>query len=149
EQVWDQTAPAGWVPSPRSASFRTTPETGPGAELRADPFRVAHQFEVAIPERLVAAKIRGFVEDVDATVLASEPGLIRLRVGLPCEYQKALVTGTTSLFSRWLTSLRKPPTAVGQEPIDIELQLEKPDPSVTRLCVVAAYRPMKEYPPKD
>jgi hypothetical protein len=31
----------------------------------------------------------------------------------------------------------------------VELQLEKPDPRTPRLYVIAAFRPLKDYLPKD
>jgi len=74
-----------------------------GTALIADPFRLTETFEVTIPERLIAAKIRGFVDDVDATVLASEPGLIRLQVGLPSNYQMRPVSESTLLG--WITAI--------------------------------------------
>ena len=36
-----------------------------------------------MPERLAAAKLRGFVDDYGGKVIASEPGLIRMRLGVP------------------------------------------------------------------
>ena len=37
----------------------------------------------------------------------------------------------------------------GQEPVQLVLHLEKPDPSQSRLSVMIAYTPLKEYPPAD
>src|SRR5581483_5457327 len=100
-----------------------------------------------MPERLAAAKLRGFVEDVGAEVLASEPGLIRLRVGLPAGYQERAATGSSIL--NWFNTLRKPAVPVGKEPIAVELHMERPDPQQPRLEVVVEFGPVKEYPPKD
>jgi len=119
-----------------------------GLEAVPDPYRVAEAFEVAIPERMIAAKIRGFVEDVDATVLASEPGLIRLQLGLPSEYQSKPATTSSTLLG-WITGKPKPAVNRGQEPIHVELHLEKPDPALTRMRVSVSCGPLKEYPPHD
>jgi hypothetical protein len=108
---------------------------------------MADAFEVAIPERLIAAKIRGFVEDVDATVLESEPGLIRLQVGLPSNYSSRPVT--ESSLVNWFKARLKPGVSRGKEPIAVELQMEKPDPSLTRMRVSVACAPVKDYPPRD
>jgi serine/threonine protein kinase len=150
ERFWEETAPAGWEPNASSGTYipAHTPGSRPGLKLEAsaDPFESRDTFEVAIPERLVAAKIRGFVEDVDATVLESEPGLIRLQVGLPSNYQNRPVT-ESSLFN-WLKGKFKS-VPRGKEPIAVELHMEKPDPSLTRLRVAVSCGPVREYPPRD
>jgi hypothetical protein len=87
------------------------------------------------------------VEDIDATVLASEPGLIRLHVGLPSNYQNRPVTESSLLA--WFTGRSKPSVSKGKEPIAVELHMEKPDPSRTRLRVNVACGPVKDYPPRD
>lgn len=151
EHFWEDTQPVGWTPMPRSASFilAKTPVPQPAPDLPTDPYKLADAFEVTIPERMVAAKIRGFVEDVDATVLASEPGIIRLQLGLPSGYQsKPVTTGSTLLG--WITGNRpKPAVSRGQEPIHVELHMEKPDPTHTRMRVEVACSPLKEYPPHN
>ena len=149
EKFWEETAPAGWEPTEHSGTYipSHTPGSQPGIpDTPADPFEMQDAFEVAIPERLVAAKIRGFVEDVDATVLESEPGLIRLHVGVPSNYQNRPVT-ESSLFN-WLKGKFKS-VPRGKEPIAVELHMEKPDPSLTRLRVAVSCGPVREYPPRD
>ena len=98
-----------------------------------------------MPERLAAAKIRGFVDDLKGEVLESEPGLIRLRLGLPSHHGDAPATGSTILS--WFRTVKKPTVTTGQEPIEMELMLDRPDPSQSRLHVAVAFHPMKEYPP--
>ncbi len=151
EQLWDSTAPEGWEPTEHSGRYipAKTPASRPGLESTAghDPFRMADAFEVAIPERLIAAKIRGFVEDVDATVLESEPGLIRLQVGLPSNYSSRPVT--ESSLVNWFKARLKPGVSRGKEPIAVELQMEKPDPTLTRMRVSVACAPVKDYLPRD
>ena len=146
--VWEETAPAGWTPAVPPPVQRRTPPPQKAPELAADPFRVSHQFHAFMPERLAAAKLRGFVEDIGAEVLASEPGLIRLRIGLPSGYQDRPATGGSSIFN-WFSTLRRPAVQVGKEPIAVELHLERPNPSESRLNVIAAFAPVKEFPPKD
>jgi len=149
ERFWEETAPPGWEPSANCGTYipAKTPASRAGLPLESNPFRVADAFEVAIPERLVAAKIRGFVEDIDATVLESEPGLIRLQVGLPSNYQNRSVT-ESSLFN-WFKAKLKTPVPKGKEPIALELQMEKPDPARTCMRVNVSCGPVKEYPPND
>jgi hypothetical protein len=147
ENVWEQATPPGGSQGHKTAVVVHTPPPPRPADSPIDRYQVTHRFEASMPERLAAAKIRGFVEDVDATVLASEPGLIRLRVGLPSGYQATPATGSTLL--NWIATLRRPSVEVGKEPIEVELQMERPDPTQSRLCVVVACRPVKEYMPKD
>jgi eukaryotic-like serine/threonine-protein kinase len=151
EKFWDDTAPKGWEPTANSGAYIPAHTPAPMAGLPepaapADPFLLKDAFEVAIPERLVAAKIRGFVEDVDATVLESEPGLIRLQVGVPSNYQNRPVT-ESSLINWFKGKLN--PVQKGKEPIAVELHMEKPDPSLTRLRVSVTCGPVKEHPPRE
>jgi hypothetical protein len=141
---WAATAPVDW--QPRVVEAAPAPLAGP-SPLRqpADPFHVLQEFEAFMPERLAAAKLRGFVEDCKGTVLESEPGLIRMRIGLPDGYKET--TAGSGLFG-WFTA-RRPSVPHGQEPIEVELHMEKPDPSQPRLHVVVAFRPIKDYPPKN
>jgi serine/threonine protein kinase len=146
EKFWDETAPPGWEATQNSGTYIPA-ASHEEKEAPADPFRLVDAFEVAIPERLVAAKIRGFVEDVDATVLESEPGLIRLQVGLPSGYSNRPVGESTLMM--WLKSKIKPAAPKGKEPIAVELHMEKPDPGRTCLRVSVNCGPVKEYPPRD
>ena len=88
-----------------------------------------------MPERLAAAKLKGFVDDYGGKVIASEPGLIRIQLGVP-ERPKEKPAG--SAIFRWLRTVTTPPTTVpeGQEPIELELHMEKPDPSQPKLNVL-------------
>ena len=149
ERLWDETAPPGWDASTESGGFihAHTPGAMPGLPESADPFQVDESFDVAIPERLVAAKIRGFVEDVDATVLESEPGLIRLQVGLPSNYQNRPVTESSII--NWFKKRLTASVPRGKEPIAVELHIEKLDPNRTSLRVSVSCGPVKDYPPRD
>ncbi len=139
ENYWEATMPEGWEPT------APTEEQPQVLQPPTDPYHVTHAFEAFMPERLAAAKLRGFVEDFGGQVLASEPGVIRMRLGIPTGYKEA--KGGSGIFS-WFAA-RRPAVPIGQEPIELELQMDKPDPGQLRLCVVAAFRPVKEYMPKD
>ncbi|HEY1191061.1 MAG TPA: serine/threonine-protein kinase [Gemmata sp.] len=143
EDIWEATRPAGWEPM----ATEELPDA-PAPVVRrapADPFHVTHEFEAFMPERLAAAKLRGFVEDFGGQVLASEPGVIRLRLGVPNGYKES--KEGSGIFG-WFAA-RRPAVPHGQEPIELELQMDKPDPGQPRLCVVAEFKPLKDYPPKD
>ncbi|VTR95006.1 serine threonine protein kinase : Uncharacterized protein OS=Streptomyces sp. HPH0547 GN=HMPREF1486_05159 PE=3 SV=1: Pkinase [Gemmata massiliana] len=146
DNFWDTTMPEGWEPMAVEE-----PDEGaeyapvPAPRVPASPYHVTHEFEAFMPERLAAAKLRGFVEDFGGQVLTSEPGVIRMRLGVPDGYREAKEgSGLLGWFSA-----RRPSVPRGQEPIELELQMDKPDPGQPRLYVVAAFSPLKDYPPKD
>jgi eukaryotic-like serine/threonine-protein kinase len=144
EDYWEATMPPGW--EPMACVVSCTPLAREAPELPDDPFQITHQFEAFVPERMAAAKLRGFVEDFRAQVVASEPGLIRMRLGVPAGYKESAPGGGSRLFG-WLS--RRPTVPLGQEPMEVELQMEKPNPSQPRMFVVVAFRPLKDYPPRD
>ncbi len=93
----------------------------------ADPFHVTHEFEAFMPERLAAAKLRGFVEDLGGRGAGERAGAdpdAARRAG------RAQTAPPSSGIFGWLPGRRARPTvARGQEPIEVELHMEKPDPS--------------------
>jgi serine/threonine protein kinase len=133
ENFWEATTPDGWVPPKRVSMSDTIPFAPPRAA--ADPFRFTQQFEAFMPERLAAAKLRGFVEDLGGTVLGSEPGLIRLRLDFPGANKAS--AKSSGLFG-WLN---RSPSKPATEPVELELHMEKPDPNSSRLSVLVAFRP--------
>ena len=143
QDIWEAAVPVGWEALPTAAML--TPPAIAAPELPRDPYQIVREFEATMPERLAAAKLRGFVEDFGGQVLVSEPGLIRMRLGVPEGYKEQKPSG--SAIISWFRSMSKPAVQVGQEPIELELHMDKPDPSLPRLCVVVAFHPMKEYPP--
>ena len=146
ENIWAATAPKGWEPAmPIAEELR--PALVAQIKSKPDPFRITHEFAAFMPERLAAAKLRGFVEDLGGQVLASEPGLIRMRVGVPAGY-KELQPGGSGILN-WFRVRRQPSVTRGQEPIELELHVEKPNPSQPCLSVVVAFCPLKEYPPAN
>jgi hypothetical protein len=142
---WAMTEPLGWTPP---ATPKVIVPPSPSAERRlagtVDPFRVASVFEVALPERMAAAKIRGFVEDYAGQVLSSEPGVILLQLGVPQGYKPQ---SSPSGILGWFGAARRPAVQKGNEPIEVQLQMDKPDPQLTRLRVEVACRPVEGYPP--
>ena len=147
EPLWEATAPPGWEDLPMAEEADDTVPLPPPPRRSSNPFEIAHEFEAFMPERLAAAKLRGFIEDLNGVVLESEPGLIRMRVGVPPGYKEPAPGGSAVIG--WLSGIRRPPVGRGQEPIELELQMEKRDPSQPRLSVVVAFRPLKDYQPRD
>jgi eukaryotic-like serine/threonine-protein kinase len=146
---WDATTPPNWEPLAESyhGPDSTPAAFDPEATMPKDPYHVLYGFEVTLPERMAAAKLRGFVDDCRAEVLASEPGLIRMRLGLPDGFQQKKQKGSGILS--WFGTSNTPTIAPGQEPVEIELHMEKPNPSHPRLNVLVSFQPLREYPPKD
>jgi hypothetical protein len=148
--LWAATAPAGYTP-PRGAASEEVVECtladGPAPPSPADQFVLSDKFEATMPERLAAVKLRGFIEDVGGEAVASEPGLIRVRVGMPARYKEPVEKPTGSRILSWFATARPPAVSRGQEPIEIDLQMEKLDPN--RVRVVVTFRPLKDYLPDN
>jgi serine/threonine protein kinase len=143
---WGATAPKDWEP-PAPAKVDSSPEAlEETMPMPSGPFHVLFGFQVSFPERLAAAKLRGFIEDFEAEVLASEPGLIRMRLGSPQGFKPP--KKQTGILG-WFSTATKPGVEQGQEPMELELYMEKPDPSQTRLNVLVSFQPVREYPPKN
>lgn len=146
---WATTAPQGWEPL---QSLADTPppvlhnSVNPQTVVTDEPFRVIHEFQIHIPEPMAAAKIRGFVQDFHAEVVTSDPGLIRLRVGMPP--RPADLKKQSGLLG-WFTATRAPAVQKGQEPVEVEFHLDRPDPARPLLHVLLTFKPVKEFPPID
>ncbi|HEY8503002.1 MAG TPA: serine/threonine-protein kinase [Gemmataceae bacterium] len=121
-----------------------------------EPPSVVHELEAWMPERIAAVKIRGFAEDMGGRVLDSEPGWIRVRLGEGASGSRERESwlawigrvslgapgapAATSASAPWQGGARGGPAA--DDPIDLELRLEKPDPHVNRLRITAQFRPV-------
>jgi eukaryotic-like serine/threonine-protein kinase len=129
-----QPVPAGAGSAPRGLAAALTQETGLMPEHAAptphDSVAVIHHLEAWMPERVAAYKLRGFVQDVGGEILESVPGRIRVRLG----GKNCLYTATKSSFS-WFGLARRPYS------IDVELQLNRPDPTRDNLQITISMRP--------
>ena len=145
ENAWELTAPADWEAPPARSSAIPMPAARKLPATRIDPYQITEEFEAFLPERLAAAKLRGFIEDLNGTVLSSDPGLVRLQVGPPGRPQgwrgAAAAASSAGCVGRACKA--------AQEPIEIDLNMDKPDPSQPRLSMVIAFRPVTQYPPRD
>ena len=115
----------------------------------ADNFVLSDRFEALLPERLAAAKLRGFIEDVNGLAIASEPGFIRVRLELPSGWKEpsAPPNASKSGLMNFFSSLRVPSVPRGKEPIEVDLQMQKLDSD--RVAVLVAFRPLQWYLPDD
>jgi serine/threonine protein kinase len=143
---WSEFAPQNW--QPQNNTIELTKQLHDEKSSLPNPYRIMHRFEAQMPERLAAAKLRGFVEDLGGRVITSEPGLIRMQIGAPVRFPDAKLSFGSSLFA-WLRSVTRRGFAHGQEPVEVELYLQKPEPSKPRLSLIVAFCPLKGYLPKD
>jgi serine/threonine protein kinase len=118
-------------------------------EAKSDKFVLSDEFEAMLPERLAAAKLRGFIEDVNGLAIASEPGFIRVRLELPSGWKEpsAPPNASKSGLVNFFSSLRIPSISRGKEPIEVDLQMEKLD--ADRVAVVVTFRPLQWYLPDN
>lgn len=144
--LWSETAPPGHEDSDDIVMCTVAGEDQPRPSAVGDPFLLSDRFEAMLPERLAAAKLRGFVDDIGATVVASEPGLIRVRHDMPPGWKEPVETQGSRLFG-WIAAFRAPAVQKGREPIQIDLQMEKLDPN--RVAVIVSFRPLKWYVPES
>ena len=147
--TWTQTAPQGYDES-RAAEvdlveFQTAEEP---SDPSLDKYILSDQFEAMMPERLAVVKLRGFIEDMRAKPVESEPGLIRVRIDMPQGWKEPNERAqSTSAILGWLSNNRAPTVESGREPIEVELRMAKLDPN--RVTVIVAFRPLKQYLPTD
>ncbi|MBA4189202.1 MAG: hypothetical protein C0467_14485 [Planctomycetaceae bacterium] len=149
--LWGLTAPVGWEPMPIAVEVTPQPRNAPN--LPQNPYQITEEFEVLMPERMAAAKIKGFVDDLSGFVVASEPGVIRLHIGFPGGKPKGMpdnvASGSGSGILSWFRVSRKPTFPPGQEPIEVELHLDKPDPSQVRMNLSVVFKPVEGYQPTN
>ncbi len=148
--VWGMTAPAGYSYDPPAeddaidlvAASEPTP-----ADPAIDPYILSDRFEATLPEKLAAIKLRGFIEDARGQVVESEPGLIRVRVEMPGGGGPDTPRGGSRVLAFLSGVMRTPGVAKGQEPIEIELRMQKHDQN--KVVVQVAFRPVRPFLPTD
>ncbi len=96
-----------------------------------DPLAQVHYLEAWMPEKIAAYKLRGFVQDVGGELVESVPGRIRVRLGgKHCAYD----VPRDGSFS-WFGLARR------ASHIDMELHLNRPDPTRDNLQITVVLRP--------
>ena len=142
--IWEAATPAGYVPAPVGEEIVecTLADAAPVLE---DRYILSDRFEAMLPERLATAKLKGFIDDVGGEAVESEPGLIRMRVGMPESH--AAQPESRSAIMGWLSAMRRPTVQRGEEPIEVVMRMDKID--ANRVAVVVSFRPLKEFMPAD
>jgi hypothetical protein len=111
---------------------KADPATAPAKHQEA----ITERLEAYMPEPIAAVKLRGFVDDFGGTVLASEPGLIRVRLNPPKR--------RSSFFNRLTGNV---PPAIA--PIALDLHLARKGSGQGRLEVTAVFRAVTGPLPSD
>lgn len=155
--VWELTAPKddykkiglGSMFDVTKASGDDTKESATTSTGMNSPFILSDVFEATLPEKLAAIKLRGFIEDVQGQVIESEPGLIRMRVEMPNGYReqgpRAAGSGVFAFLSGVIRTIPSVPR--GQEPIEIEMKMEKM--SSDKVAMLVSFRPVSAFMPTD
>lgn len=146
-RFWESTAPSAEMntapPPPDSvvrivvSADQANNATSPLSEL----YTLHDSFEANLSERLAAAKLRGFTEDIGGKVLESEPGLIRMHLGAPSKPK------SKSIIMNWISTMRGDGVAKGREPIELSLIFDRIDKSLVN--VKAYFTPIADYMPED
>jgi eukaryotic-like serine/threonine-protein kinase len=144
--IWDETAPVGYTRPSSKTTIRiatnSTVASAPEPGSLEDQFTLSDQFEALLPPKLAAMKLRSFVDEVEGTVLDSQPGLITMRIGLAANWTP---TPTRSGVMGWLDSVRRPSYRSGQEPIEVQLRMTNVD--ANRVAVRVSFHPIKQFMP--
>lgn len=99
-----------------------------------DPNAVVFSFDAWMPQRVAIMKLRGFVQDNQGEITASEPGRIVVQLG----QRLGRISGTAL---SWLGLAKPQQTAIAQI-TELELRLDFVDPNQeNRLHVSATFRP--------
>jgi serine/threonine-protein kinase len=103
---------------------------------------LVRQMDAWMPERVAVIKLRGFVHDLGGAVVESEPGLVRVRLDMPKEPAETAAPGLVGLLKKVAvqTGLQAKPER--PDPIELELHLEKRDPTRNLLRLTAVFRPV-------
>ncbi|MFO0807959.1 MAG: serine/threonine-protein kinase [Gemmataceae bacterium] len=123
-QYWSAMVRSG-APDPREFQPESVVvvETA-GPPKYGDGTRLVECFEAWMPEKIALVKLRGFVEDQKGRVVASEPGLIRVRIGEP--EPDAKPPARPSLFGLFKKP-EPPPGPPPVEPVALDLYMTKKD----------------------
>ena len=142
--IWAAGTPAGYVPDSADDDIVDCTLAEVEGTLE-DRYIVTDRFEAMLPERLATAKIKGFIDDVGGEAVESEPGLIRMRVGMPENYESQ--PQSRSAIMGWLSAMRRPTVQPGEEPVEVVMKMDKIDSN--RVAVAVSFRPITQFMPAD
>jgi eukaryotic-like serine/threonine-protein kinase len=124
--LWALTAPA---------EYRTEAPAALPDEVAVDALRDAsvlvRKTEAWMPDRIAVVKLGGFLQDLGAEVVNTQPGFLQARLVPPTPKKQWRIV-------RWVQG--PPPPAPVVDGIQIDLNLHKPNPAEGRLVVTAVFR---------
>jgi hypothetical protein len=136
-------------PAPDPRAFQpaavAAAEPKPAAAARGgDGEQIVETLEAWMPEPIAVVKLRGFVEEAGGTVVASEPGLIRVRLGDPPPAARPK-SGLLGAFRK-----SAPPDPPPLPPVAIDLHMtKKPARGLTHLELAVVFRAVAGPLPDD
>jgi eukaryotic-like serine/threonine-protein kinase len=123
---------------PPSGSIPRLPST-PTPSVSRHTLRQA--FECDMPEAMAMLKLKGFLHDLGSDVIASEPGMIRVRLGEPEAAKKK--SGVFALLDRATGKSGMVKRSSGTE---VELRMARPDPTRPNcLLIMLIMRPSNGF----
>jgi serine/threonine protein kinase len=131
--LWTDTTPLGEVWAKESVPIAEHVPPEPVDE----PDAIVRTTEAWMPDRIAVIKLGGFLQDVGGELYNSQPGLLQARFAAPSIKPQGL-----------LDRILGRSAAVG-DGIDLDLNLDKPDPSQSRLVVTAVFRVPGGRAPRD
>jgi serine/threonine-protein kinase len=94
------------------------PDNAPATSINGNPRNaIVQRLQATMLESLAMLKLKGFIHDVGGEIVESVPGKIRVRIGEPVKKETGLLS--------WFGSQK---TTTAPCMINMELQMEKPDP---------------------
>jgi eukaryotic-like serine/threonine-protein kinase len=134
--LWVQTKPA--VEAPAEDPFPLADEIPAGSTVD-DPNILVRTAEAWMPDRIAVIKLGGFLQDLGAAVVNTQPGLLQAQLRpRPPKKQWKIVR----MFQG------PPPPAPVVDGIDLDLNMHKPNPAESRLVVTVIFR-CPDGAPKD
>jgi serine/threonine-protein kinase len=94
-----------------------------------EPNTIVRITEAWMPDKIAVIKLGGFLEDAGGRLLDTKPGVLRARF--------ATVVKPVGFLERMF---RGPPKVKKEDGIDLDINLNKPNPNESRLVVTAVFR---------
>lgn len=132
-----------WALTTPIDEIRTQAQVPMADEMPADPTGIPDALvrttEAWMPDKIAVIKLGGFLEDAGGKLVNTQPGLLQARF----VDEIKPVTFLERLFGK------APPPKPTNDGIDLDLNLEKPNPSESRLVITAVFRVTDGGPPKN
>jgi serine/threonine protein kinase len=122
--IWNDTTPIGEVFAKEGVPIAESVPPEPAVDANA----LVRTTEAWMPDRIAVIKLGGFLQDLGGELFNTQPGLLQARFSPPAGKPVGLLD---RILGR---------TAIVGDGIELDLNLDKPDPSQSRLVVTAVFR---------